>query len=258
MLGLLAAGYVLIKRKATKEIKYLFFMSVILLIVASNIFPWNEFAYITKTGRILSQIQFPWRYVGIAVVPLTLLLGLVLEQATEESLIGDNAYKYIIVVSVLMMCLFCGYAEKSDDNPKLTYDQAELDTSLIAAGNGEYFLSGTDREAISTELICENAEGFIVGQNGTKIVVAVEADEEASVCVPRFNYPYYKAIDESGNYLSISNGQNNLIKVALPEGYKGTVTVRFVSPWYWRVSEIVSLITAVGLLCLNFRKEKKH
>lgn len=258
MLGLLAAGYVLIKRRATKEIKYLFFMSVILLIVASNIFPWNEFAYITKTGRILSQIQFPWRYVGIAVVPLTLLLGLVLEQATEESLIGDNAYKYIIVVSILMMCLFCGYAEKSDDNPKLTYDQAELDTSLIAAGNGEYLLSGTDRESISTELICENAEGFIVGQNGTKIVVAVEADEAASVCVPRFNYPYYKAIDESGNNLSISKGQNNLIKVALPDGYKGTVTIRFVSPWYWRVSEIVSLITAVGLLWLNFRKEKKH
>lgn len=42
-------------------------------------------------------------------------------------------------------------------------------------------------------------------------------------------------------------GENNTVHVKVPAGYEGKIYTTFVSPWYWRLAEAVSLASGVGL-----------
>ena len=77
----LAAGIALWgMKKASKEIKVMTALALITLFMATNVFPWNALAHDSKVFDLLAQVQFPWRYVGIAIIFLTMLLGFILKQ----------------------------------------------------------------------------------------------------------------------------------------------------------------------------------
>ena len=48
--------------------------------------------------------------------------------------------------------------------------------------------------------------------------------------------------------LQIENGDNNRIKVIIPSGFQGEISVRFQEPWLWRIGCIISLLTIVMIL----------
>ena len=51
-----------------------------------------------------------------------------------------------------------------------------------------------------------------------------------------------------------------MVSVAVPAGYDGTIIVEFVSPWYWRVAEVLSLLAFlvfIGYIYKNSRAQKK-
>ena len=89
--------------------------------------------------------------------------------------------------------------------------------------------------------------------NGTISLSVDSAQKGASVTLPEFNYIHYVAEDDSGQKIEIENGENNRIKLAIPESYSGHITVRYQSPWFWRFYEIISLFTFVGLILIVVR-----
>lgn len=57
-------------------------------------------------------------------------------------------------------------------------------------------------------------------------------------------YRGYRAKDmESKRELEIIPGENQEVCVLIPQGYAGSFIVKFIPPWYWRFSEIISLAT---------------
>ena len=90
-------------------------------------------------------------------------------------------------------------------------------------------------------------------KNCLVISVANESAKESEIVVPYLAYKGYVAIDRKDHkQLQTAVGENAVLKVMLPVGYEGEITVHFREPVIWRTAEIVSLLT---LLLLLWRKD---
>ena len=233
MAVLIVAVYLMLAKKATKEIKGLTIGTLILLFISTNLFPWNKLAFASKFLNIFAQIQYPWRYIGIAIVFLAILLGLILEYFIENEFYSEKIYAVVVAMALVSVAVFVGSAEDNATRVTKYYDTAQLDRGAGAIGYGEYLIEGTDTSDL-------------FGINLYK-------GDLSAIDIPKYNYPYYKAFDDSGKELAISNGINNRIRVSVEITYNGDVTVKFVEPILWRIAEIISLIGVVGLIILYKR-----
>lgn len=252
--GLFAAIYLVISGKGNKRINYLTGMAIIILFMATNMFPWNIFAR-TYPGMIMAQIQFPWRYIGLVSIVLAVLLGLVIEFFEEASICSGK----LLIAAVIGMCLVTtgSFVSKYEEGAgqDIIYDYADL-TSY--PGNGsEYVLCNTPLNYLDYTLETKNADASIISESGVDMVLEVEAEGNSAIEIPRFAYPYYKASDEAGNEYTIIGGEMNKLRILVSEPYSGKVYVRFAEPWFWRVSEVLSLIGVIALIFVSFKKRKK-
>ena len=252
--GLFAAIYLVISGKGNKRINYLTGMAIIILFMATNMFPWNIFAR-TYPGMIMAQIQFPWRYIGLVSIVLAVLLGLVIEFFEEASICSGK----LLIAAVIGMCLVTtgSFVSKYEEGAgqDIIYDYADL---TAYPGNGsEYVLCNTPLNYLDYALETKNADASIISESGVDMVLEVEAEGNSAIEIPRFAYPYYKASDEAGNEYTIIGGEMNKLRILVSEPYSGKVYVRFAEPWFWRVSEVLSLIGVIALIFVSFKKRKK-
>ena len=261
MLVLVFACMLWINGKAGKEMKILTVFSITFLFMASNLFPWDHLAANYKWGNILAQIQFPWRYIELAVVFLVLLLGTVLKTIKEEKAeYRKMVYSGTIIMSILSVFFFLS----SYNNPIIAerfgninyYDTAELETYSTGT---MYLRTGTDTGLFTGEIMQDHMR--IVGpvsRNGTHMEFYCESSEaDGFIEVPVLNYKGYQATDEYGTKYEITDGENNVIKVRIPAGFRGNIAIDFVQPWYWRAAESISLIAGLFLCIFFLRKKKK-
>lgn len=256
MLVFIASIVLWINNKNTKEIKFYTLFSAFLLFVASKSFPWDYLAAHFVTGRLLAQIQFPWRYIGLAVICFAMLLGSIIQYAGETGQ-GDilkKVYMVIVGASIVMSAFYT--SDYTAFNRSINYyDTAEVNT--YATGR-EYIRTGSSKRDLSNVITGENmSEISLVSRDGCHMELYCKAADglNGTVEVPFFNYKGYHATDENGNEYEITDGNNNLVKFTLPGGFSGKIMVDFIQPWYWRVSEAISLIAAVFLLALWSRNK---
>ena len=252
--GLFAAIYLVISGKGNKRINYLTGMAIIILFMATNMFPWNTFAR-TYPGMIMAQIQFPWRYIGLVSIVLAVLLGLVMEHYEEAGICSGK----LLIAAVIGMCLVTtgSFVSKYEEGAgqDIIYDYANL---TAYPGNGsEYVLCNTPLNYLDNALETKNADASIISESGVDMVLEVEAEGNSAIEIPRFAYPYYKASDEAGHEYTIIGGEMNKLRILISEPYSGKIYVRFAEPWFWRMSEVVSLIGGIALILVSLKKRKK-
>lgn len=86
-------------------------------------------------------------------------------------------------------------------------------------------------------------DGFQKDHAGVELTCENRGDVGGYVQLPLLYYRGYQARDmETGEALTVADGDNHVVRVELPAGYRGTVYTSFVSPWYWRASEAVTFI----------------
>ncbi|MBQ7839210.1 MAG: hypothetical protein IJ390_01785 [Lachnospiraceae bacterium] len=235
-------------KKGNRETRFLTAFSALVLFIASDLFPWDYLAYNSKLGNMLAQVQFPWRYIGIALILLALLAGNLLKQDMtflfhkKVNLMGWGA-----AVCVGMTCVFLSSYVESAYVGKFT-ETAELDDYRVI--NGEYLRLETDMDQLSqlgSDVIADNmVTAEILERNGTEMELYCEAGENGgSVELPLFHYRGYYAADERGREFELTDGTNAVIKLSLPAGYEGNIHVGFRSPWYWRAAEVISFISVL-------------
>ena len=262
--GLLVGIYLIIIKKDSKEIRVLTVGSLVSLFVASTICPWNRIYEIPVIGPILVTVQFPYRYIGIAICFMCVLLGLVLEKIIEQKLNDKRIYYYTIITSLVMSCFFVSqyHDEKYITSIFNSRDTADL---YVLSRNGEFgmymFIAGqylledtnVSKEALDYGVYGENIQATIISENGVDIDIYVKGNDNSTLEIPRFAYPHYIAKDNKGNKLKTIIGHNNKLTVIFDNAYDGEVFVEFVEPWYWKLSEIISFIT-IGALLINVKK----
>ena len=128
--------------------------------------------------------------------------------------------------------------------------------------NNEYLLSEGDNNDIIgyVKYIDENADRLIYDAGVVEVfdqsredgifymTVFNQTDQTQEIVLPILKYKGYRAFSQSGEELHLAKGERNRISVFLPPFFEGTVQVEFREPWYWRLSEWISLFTFLSLL----------
>ena len=247
-----------INKKADKWVRFFTVFSGLMLIMATNLFPWNYLARHNGFGNMLAQIEFPWRYLGVAIIFLTLLLGSVMQLLFRENRKEyiSSISKSIIAVCFIMSLWFMG-SYYYDNTMNYYYDTADLNTNYSGI---EYLRTGSDLNENTHEIATRNVEETILlSRNGKRMELYCSGvGQGGEVEVPVFNYKGYCVRDEFGTEYNIEDGMNNVIKFMLPPGFSGKVVIDFEEPWYWRMAELVSLISVLGLLFTKKINERKY
>lgn len=246
MTVLFAGAYFCIKYD-DKMIKFMTLMSVLALWMSSNIFPWNFIiAHVPLMGWI-SKIQFPWRFLPIAQLFLSLLLCLLLVKMKEERRVqAELVLLTLLIVSTAQM--FSAVTQERTWAEK--YDAASLDSFWVVFG--EYVRTGTKTEYLDGEVHSNDVQIIedYTREGKYAIMKCETADDsdDAWVEFPILNYKNYVAYGENGQPLTIVDGDNNVIRVLLPSDYSGIVAVSYEIPAFYRVGDIVSLLTVAALV----------
>jgi hypothetical protein len=111
----------------------------------------------------------------------------------------------------------------------------------------EYLLQGTQEDKLTfADAVCGNGveiTEYTAGSLNADIECVNTEGEDSYIDLPLLLYKGYKAKDTlTGSKLQISAGENNLVRVNIPAEFSGNVKVYFESPFYWRISELISLI----------------
>lgn len=257
MSAFLPACWLTVSGKASGRLKLYTALSAFLLLFSSNVFPWNFMAAYTRIGNILAAVQFPWRYLSISIVMMTLMTGELLIEYFQGSLRICRELlspKLLCGISCIMMCLF---TSKYYNNARIIdyYGTCELSTDRVMGG--EYLRPGTNINTRINRIITVGsvkAENTV--QSGTSTDVSVKADQGGKLIFPVYNYPGYSIKDETGKEFDISDGINNVIVVDIPKNYEGSLKLRFIEPKSWRIAELISVVSAAAALII-LKKDRR-
>lgn len=273
LIGLLSFVVLMMHREQwkLKEIKAYIYgkkilvYSVVALFMVSSWFPWKYMHYLGSTlHRLLCQVQFAWRYLGIATVLLVTLFlcvmkALIIKEKKREALVLAAIVMGISSITVAYM--FVG----SYNNGKAVYANTYQDVGNDNIGWKEYVLQGTDTEKYSEAnfaIVSEGSNEFkkeIVVEHG-KRSINIKTDAMSTVTFSVIAYDNYIVYDQNTKKeYQVTKNKDNLIEVVLPEAYEGTLVLEYQVPLLWRFSEIITLLTIIGLVfCLVKSNKKKE
>lgn len=254
--------YKIINRKNTEKIKGLilsFCLGMLAIFMSTNLFPYDKLRNISILNSFIVTIQFPWRFLVIAISLLTFTACGMLAEVREK--VSHKVYVSLIygvaLVALLggMQYYKVGKAEFFDDVKY--YDAAGMDSFKIIGA--EYVPSGTDVSYLTNKYVY-NLDGNVYVRDyhidGGIIITECEngTDNEGLITVPLLYYRGYRAQDmQTKQEFAITKDDNNSLQVVIPAGFNGKIMVRFHEFWYWRVAELISLC---ALVFLTVKKEE--
>lgn len=259
-----------LKAESKKEIislKYLFWMSMISIVLTTIYFPWDWLSEIFgKYNTWISNIQFPWRFLEISCVLLVFMFALGMKAIKQSELsrwLPSALVVFAVLGTVSGMSQIDGHIYGHGASfyyYGLTYAY-DIDALGLTGDNvTEYLIEGTDIDSlIPGSITSENLELWDYEKEGIRIFFTCEnsTEEDGYVELPLLWYPNYRARDAAGGKLTIEAGNNNVIRVLVPAGYYGDVTVEYKHLTSWRVAEAISLISLFGFCGYAFYIKRK-
>lgn len=229
---------------------------VLFSFMASILFPYREINKILPAvGSLFGKIQFPYRFLTLAGVFGSLLAVLVLINLSDKY--GKKTAAAIMALTgflAVMQGAQLIYSTLYRGDMCLVYDIAAFESNAVSTG--EYLYEGSWGPATEALQVPEGdgvkIEGFVKKYHTVSVICKAEKTE-ASLLIPLYYYPGYTAADlnTGERFIVQKSGNNNQICVLLPEGYEGTLQVRFQEPVSWRLAEVVSGISILIFLLMS-------
>lgn len=131
--------------------------------------------------------------------------------------------------------------------------------STYTVSSGEYIPQGVNVDDYRFGMpICDEEVRWnsMLRDEGTlKITVENSMEKESNLSVPLLYYKGYRAKNNSdGMVFDVYRGVNGMATITLPTNYKGEIAFHFVSPWYWHLAELTTMLTMLVLFLLAFQK----
>lgn len=260
LLIILAILRLFIRKEITTSIKladFFVFIAIILLIIASGIFPW---------GRLpLGFIQFPWRLYEF------IIFFLAIGGTYYLSVILRNRKQYIIA-SVGIITFTLTVFVVNNNNYKNWQELAKSDAphwfTGVASVENEYYLGGLEYLPVkvpSYNFIHERGDSISVQKHETKILnftrdrgVASMEVEVASSDILELPLVYYKGYKASFNKdeLSVGESDNGLVQVIVNKS--GRVEVYYVPTTIQQVSWYITLISSLIFIIYIYLSARAH
>ncbi len=240
--------------------------SILLMWMSLSIFPWDTIQNLSSiTASLVSSIQFPNRFLGWGSTFSIAVFGCCLWFFWQKK--SKIAYYGMVILAIAGITTSSMYL--TDD----MFSTATFQKLYNEEGGGYGYISGEEYlpQGVNSPILLYNEP--ITGENVDLMkyekdyleihMECVNSGKSSSyIDVPLLRYTGYQAVDkETGDKLEIQTGENGIVRVVLPAGYAGAIYVSFVSPIYWRISEIISLVCIclfVPLCCRSRRREDKN
>lgn len=262
------------KQKKSKNISYIGLLctgfGLVALFMATNLFPYDALqSKIRFLSSLISHIQFPWRFLGFATLFATLsaVCSLVVWKNIEHSELVSGEDKItdiqkarnrnVPIVSFTALALglltlvgMSAFYHEMLSRDTVTARYFEYQAMAKVMDQTEYLLTGTDASNVDGKVI-PSGEGVSIGiaqKEGSNLTVDCtnSSGQDGYIDLPMFFYPCYRAVDQaSGMVLPIGYGENNRIRVSLPNGYQGTVLIKVRERMIWRLAELISFVSIV-------------
>ncbi|MCL2717294.1 MAG: YfhO family protein [Lachnospiraceae bacterium] len=241
------------KRESRNQEVFLYIMIAFTMFTASTLFPWHILSRIIPlTAYVAKSLQFPFRLNAIIILLVALLAGL-----TAQKIAVNKNIRYGFIISIIVISCWQGshFVSNilSEMRPQFIY---EIDPTRDYVTGGEYLPAGVDPD---NDLINYINEITIISKDIQVIewnnqlsyleIKLINSAAQTFIEVPRVNYKGYQARHlESNNLMAISDGNLGRLQIEIPADFSGTLKIEFISPFYWRIAEFISLITLVYLL----------
>ena len=197
-------------------------------------------------GRYFRMTQYQDRFLS---VPAVCIAGLAAVFSTLN-FAQKRSERAVWAAAGLLLCMVIrqdlSYFRTDAVADQYVADAVNLSTSRV--GNGEYLPVSMDKYKLKMEIETEGSLQLEAAvRQGLGYTVSVTSkDGQGEVTFPLTYYKGYQAFDiQSGTSLDTESGENGCVAVRVPAGYQGRFDLQFHVPWYWRVSEIISLFTLV-------------
>ena len=138
------------------------------------------------------------------------------------------------------------------------YEQHADSTYIMG---GEYLPLDTKLDFYFTAEVLTNDDQIIVDDymtiDGDNIVTLSNmSNEKSAVILPIINYDNYQAYDQNHNEIAISSAEHYRMELEIPPNFKGSITVKYEPPFFWRIAELISLLTLILLIVFVNKKKK--
>ena len=253
MTALFTAVFLCVSGCANTSIKKLMVFSLIMICVSTNIFPWDKLALNSEIGNFFAQVQYPWRYLSVACISLSVLLGFLLLEISSKR--TEKRYLVVytaVLIPILSTVVFCSQyisgikEENFYSNADVSHYAYSMGEYLKVMTNGDPVLGWKSNDNMFSVPKGKDATVQLQSREGSSMYVLCGTDEtEGTVVFPLFNYKGYRVADNSGAEFVIEDDEYGRISITLPPKYHGIIHVDFQEPWYWRLSELISLTTCI-------------
>jgi hypothetical protein len=244
----------IIEDKRLKSGIYCAGFAITSVILSTRFFPWDGLEQISPLlSKILSMVQFPWRYLAVATIfaVITTLIGLSLAKKHISETLMRTVTVLLMVFTVLEIGLF--YTNFADTATEYkVYGGADVVQDTVS---GEYMLTGTIEgfqawRSVKADLEKVGIAGYESDHGTITFICDNISDEEQLVQIPIMNYDNYHAYTSDGSELAIENGDNNRLSVWVPSGYNGTIRIQYEIPLLWKIANIVTVITFMAIVII--------
>lgn len=232
-------------------------LGALMVVMSTLYFPWDRLCRISRIFRyIIVKIQFPWRFTGVAVGLLVVVWCAVLNYTEREYDRRKKVITICLAVGILLLSVGHFVIDLNQRAERIQVRSVEEMDTFVASGE-EYLPVDTVLDKLKTQELYkdDSVEISDVVYRGPSITMHVKntSAQQAGLELPRLYYAGYQALevtDEGQHFpIEVTDGTNHVIKLMIPEQTEGNITLSFREPWYWRLAEIITLLSA-GIVIL--------
>ena len=232
-------------------------LGALMVVMSTLYFPWDRLCRISRIFRyIIVKIQFPWRFTGVAVGLLVVVWCAVLNYIEREYDRRKKVITICLAVGILLLSVGHFVIDLNQRAERIQVRSVEEMDTFVASGE-EYLPVDTVLDKLKTQELYkdDSVEISDVVYRGTSITMHVKntSEQQAGLELPRLYYAGYQALEVTDEgqpfHIEVTDGTNHVIKLMIPEQTEGNITLSFREPWYWRLAEIITLLSA-GIVIL--------
>ena len=253
----LAMGYVKDKKEKAAGIIFVVF-SALSLWFSTYLFPWDYIQNICRLFmKVVSTMQFPWRFLSIA----SIMLALCAIYALKHMDAVKKAYRYAAIGMLAVAFLQAGYFIGNIVNsyePFFAYGESKLDTTMVVGA--EYLPAGILVETYDGQYAIPDENINYVENyrkdNYIECTVQNDSDKDGAVVFSIVYYDGYTAIDKAGGQKLDVSANEGRLSVNVPSGYSGDVVISFTGFASWKIATVISILAAIVLVIYIIDRKK--
>lgn len=247
-----------------KVLNISFAMAVLALWMSTVYFPRDLIARLL-IGRLdfirslLEVMELVWRHLTIGTLLLSVAIAALINTARERGL------KYYIPAAVTIAALtlitdMSFYREFTNECPQYPYIEMSNDEMAYMDMSADFDLVwGMTRQISDASVITDGTDIEVISyekDGADRILDCVNKGGSGEAVLPLFDFNHYHALDiRTGEELPVKRSDVNArLSVTIPEDYKGSIRISYISPVYWRILEAISFTSWLILLACVIKR----